>query len=185
MGTRNTTKCHIFILWLVVILQTLLLITTVINCNFFFNKEETLKTTTTKTRVTTKTTTTKKTTTTASTKKTETKIMKKVQLQPARVVQKKSDMFLPRLEYGVEDIDYRFLGKEKVYLGEGTYGTVYRTTYRGVQVAIKICEDVPIFKKEVEILQKLGNWHPALPKLVAVHWKKPYTLMTVFHQFKG
>ena len=58
--------------------------------------------------------------------------------------------------------------KLEAIIGEGKFGTVYKGTYEGAkQVAIKILKDYHAtgdFKREVEIMEKLGN-HPCIVRV--------------------
>ena len=112
--------------------------------------------------------------------------LKETAAEIAAVVQRKwqpSQTYSGR--YITAEIDRRFLGNRSDFLGEGTFGAAYLTTYYGIPVAMKVFHTYHKLKKEVAILQRLGNWHPALPKLIAVQWQNPCAMLTTFHQFEG
>ena len=70
--------------------------------------------------------------------------------------------------------------KLEAIIGEGEFGTVYKGTYEGTkQVAIKILKDYHAtsdFKREAEIMQKLGN-HPCILRIFGVIAEKEKFMM--------
>lgn len=94
-----------------------------------------------------------------------------------------SDRPPPKRKSTWKELNSTCFGKEKKFVGAGTFSKCYQTTYRGNQVVVREVKDLKNVCYEARVLDELGD-HPSLPFLFGIT-SKACSLVMQFHGLGG